>query len=85
MKQVPNPNVDLELDELDLEECIGRGGHGAVYKVRLLCGAWGGLASAQHPPLCRMWLSTLYRQQGMMMRTRSWWRSIHTHALLTPK
>ena len=32
--QVPNPNVDLELDELDLEECIGRGGHGAVYKAR---------------------------------------------------
>ena len=34
--QVQNPHVDLELDEIELEECIGRGGHGAVYKVRLL-------------------------------------------------
>ena len=28
-----NPEVDVELDEIDLEECIGRGGHGNVYKV----------------------------------------------------
>ena len=33
--------MDLELDELDLEECIGRGGHGAVYKARLQSAALG--------------------------------------------
>ena len=32
---MPNPNVEVELNEIDLEECLGRGGHGAVYKVRL--------------------------------------------------
>jgi len=52
MKQVPNPNVDLELDELDLEECIGRGGHGAVYKVRRSGATSRLLASAWHPTLC---------------------------------
>ena len=31
-----NPNVEVELNEIDLEECIGRGGHGAVYKVGLV-------------------------------------------------
>ena len=59
--QAPNPNVDLELDEIDLEECIGRGGHGAVYKVgRLIASrqaAAGGalIAGAARPLATAAW------------------------------